>query len=99
MAKIHSKIGGNNEPNKVAKTMRSLKSAFVSVIEDKDVAEELAFNCAEIFVEIPEIERLFKSIIQSGTASSGDIQDIERILAIHWSYHLAEIRRLLEQCK
>jgi hypothetical protein len=75
--------------------MRGLKSAFGMLLADKEVAEELAFNCAEIFVEMPDIRSRLEAMIESGKASADDIRQIEAKLAVHWAYHLGEIKRLL----
>lgn len=80
--------------NDVGKIMAPLKRAFFEVIKDKEKAEELAFNYAEIFVELPILKDQLHSLMVSGTMSAKDLQNLHTF-AVHWLYHLNEINLLL----
>lgn len=99
MVKTQQKPLDNSQSKQVAASMRGLKAGFATIL-NSEAAEELAFNCAEIFVEMPEIEKRLRNIIDTGKASPDDFKHLETTLAVHWAYHISEIKRILDQvCK
>lgn len=77
--------------------MHQLEKRFTAVIEDKNVREDYAFNCSDIFCEVLQFNQLIENILAKEMASAEDISAIEGFLAIHWHYHTSEMRKAMRR--
>lgn len=61
------------------------------------IAGDLAFNCAEIYEELPVLQRMLDRIMDGTKINARDLDELQTMLTIHWPYHLGEIKRIFRK--
>ena len=80
---------------KIVESTTLLSKAFSGFFKDETIAREVAFNLADIEPELMEIHGLLQKIKKTGKVNRAQVDEIVRVVCIHWKYHGEEIEKLV----
>jgi hypothetical protein len=60
-------------------------------------AGDLAFNCAEIYAELPALRHIIKRAVTKKKISKKDLDELEYMLLVHWPYHIGQLKRVFKR--
>ena len=73
-----------------------LALALKPLMRDPESAKQIAFNLADIWPELTELDRLLTGVEKAGTIQKAELSRIYELLCVHWLYHATEIKRIID---